>query len=144
MVHLGKIRRMFLRDGMSFSEIARRTGLSRNTVKRWLKVPEGTQPGYRRPPTPTKLTPFEAYLRQALKTDAHRLKRERRTALALLGELRGQGYDGGYTAVTDFVRRWRAEDGRGLSQAYVPLKFALGEAFQFDWSEEGLVIGGVW
>jgi hypothetical protein len=26
----------------------------------------------------------------------------------------------------------------------VPLKFALGEAFQFDWSEEGLVIGGVW
>ncbi len=28
--------------------------------------------------------------------------------------------------------------------AYVPLSLALGEAFQFDWSEEGVVIGGVW
>ena len=28
--------------------------------------------------------------------------------------------------------------------AYVPLSFAWGEAFQFDWSEEGLVMGGVW
>jgi hypothetical protein len=28
--------------------------------------------------------------------------------------------------------------------AYVPLSFAWGEAFQFDWSEEGIVIGGVW
>jgi hypothetical protein len=28
--------------------------------------------------------------------------------------------------------------------AYVPLSFAWGEAFQCDWSEEGLVIGGVW
>lgn len=27
--------------------------------------------------------------------------------------------------------------------AFVPLTFALGEAFQFDWSEEGLVVGGI-
>jgi len=27
---------------------------------------------------------------------------------------------------------------------YVPLKFEWGEAFQFDWSEEALVIGGIW
>ena len=34
---LGRIRRMFLRDGLGYSEIARRTGIARNTVKRWLK-----------------------------------------------------------------------------------------------------------
>ncbi len=28
--------------------------------------------------------------------------------------------------------------------AFVPLAFELGEAFQFDWSEEGLVVGGVY
>ena len=39
MALVGKIRRMYLRDNMSFSEIARRTSLSRNTVKKWLKVP---------------------------------------------------------------------------------------------------------
>ncbi len=26
----------------------------------------------------------------------------------------------------------------------MPLKFDLGEAFQFDWSEEGMVVGGVY
>ncbi len=28
--------------------------------------------------------------------------------------------------------------------AFVPLAFELGEAYQFDWSEEGLVIGGIY
>jgi hypothetical protein len=31
-----------------------------------------------------------------------------------------------------------------VGKAFVPLAFELGEAFQFDWSEEGLVIGGVY
>ena len=26
----------------------------------------------------------------------------------------------------------------------MPLSFELGEAFQFDWSEEGLVVGGIY
>ena len=30
------------------------------------------------------------------------------------------------------------------SRAFVPLRFELGEAFQFDWSEERLVVGGIW
>ena len=47
MALVGKIRRMYLRDNMSFSEIARRTSLSRNTVKKWLKVPEAAPPKYR-------------------------------------------------------------------------------------------------
>ncbi len=38
---LGKVRRMHYRDGLSRSEIARRTGLSRNTVEKWLKTPPG-------------------------------------------------------------------------------------------------------
>ena len=36
---LGKIRRMHLRDKLSLHEIAKRTGLSRNTIRRWLKTP---------------------------------------------------------------------------------------------------------
>jgi transposase len=38
---LGKVRRMYYRDGLSRSEISRRTGLSRNTVKKWLKARRG-------------------------------------------------------------------------------------------------------
>ena len=75
MALVGKIRRMYLRDGMSFSEIARRTSLSRNTVKKWLRVPEAAAPKYRRRDTPGKLSGFEAELVRALETDAHRPKR---------------------------------------------------------------------
>jgi transposase len=61
-----------------------------------------------------------------------------------LGELRAAGFAGDYSRVTEFVRRWRQNGGQALVKAYVPLRFELGEAFQFDWSEERLVIGGVW
>jgi hypothetical protein len=56
----------------SISEIARLTSLSRNTIKKWLKVPQGTQPRYRRGRVPTKLAPFVEALRQALVADSHR------------------------------------------------------------------------
>ncbi|MFG6459892.1 IS21 family transposase, partial [Roseateles sp. BYS96W] len=40
---------------------------------------------------------------------------------------------------------WRQDEGKAvLTKAFVPLKFELGEAFQFDWSEEGLVVGGIY
>ena len=54
---LGKVRRMYYRDGLSRSEISRRTGLSRNTVKKWLKAAEGALPAYRRETTPGHLDP---------------------------------------------------------------------------------------
>ena len=37
---LGKIRRMHVRDKMSVRAIAKRTGLSRNTLQKWLQTPE--------------------------------------------------------------------------------------------------------
>ena len=139
---LGKIRRMKLRDGLSISEISRRTGLARNTVKRWLDSAEISEPKYRRQSQPTLITPYEGRLRQWLEADARRAKRERRTGLALYRELQALGFTGSYARVTEFIRRWRAEDGRGARAAFVPLAFEFGEAFQFDWSEEWLGIGG--
>jgi transposase len=142
---LGKVRRMHYRDGLSRSEIARRTGLSRNTVKKWLRAPEAAEPRYRRTESPGKLGPFHEVLVRALETDARRPKRDRRTAKALFAELKVQGYAGGYTVLTDFIRHWRSQaTANAPTRAFVPLKFELGEAFQFDWSEEQLVIGGIW
>jgi hypothetical protein len=51
----------------------------------------------------------------ALKADARRPRRERRTAKALYAEIKAAGYDGGYTRVTDFVRAWRHSEGQSLS-----------------------------
>jgi transposase len=145
MVMLGMIRRMFYRDGLSRSEISRRTGLSRNTIKKWLRASWGAEPKYRRRGRPGKLGAFKADLVSALQTDAHRPKRDRRTALALYVEIKQKGYTGGYTVLTDFIRQWHERIGNvAATRAFVPLRFELGEAFQFDWSEEALVIGGVW
>ncbi|MCC7059245.1 MAG: IS21 family transposase [Burkholderiaceae bacterium] len=140
---IGKVRRMHHRDKKSVREIARATGLSRNTVAKWLQAPVQDRPKYRRAAQCTKLSAFHETIVQALKADAHRPRRERRTARALLQELRASGYDGGYSRLTDFIRAWRDGEGQSVT-AFVPLAFELGEAFQFDWSEEALVIGGVY
>ena len=142
---IGKIRRMHLRDRLSLSEIAKRTGLSRNTIKKWVRQPEVATPKYRRRDSPGKLTAFAAQLEQALQADGRRPKRDRRTALALFAQVKGEGYAGGFTLVSDFIRAWRREAGQSQAgRAFVPLTFEPGEAFQFDWSEEGLVVGGIY
>jgi len=145
MTMYAKVRRMRLRDGLTISEIARRTSLARNTIKGWLRGPVRSEMAYRRSAVPKKIGPYEATLRDALAADARRPRRERRTARKLYAQIRGDGFSGSYARVTEFVRAWRAEQGAVTARsAYVPLSFAWGEAFQFDWSEEGLVIGGVW
>ena len=141
---LGKIRRMHIRDKMSVRAIAKRTGLSRNTLQKWLQAPqEVAVPKYIRAKKFGKLAAFTQELEQALKADALRPKQNRRTARALFAQIKASGYAGGYTRVTDFIRAWRASAGKDV-KAFVPLRFELGEAFQFDWSEEGLVVGGIY
>lgn len=54
-----------------------------NTIKKWLKAPQGAQPKYWRREMPTKLAPFVEALDNALKADGHRPRHERRTARAL-------------------------------------------------------------
>ena len=146
---LGRIRRMHLRDGLGFSEIAKRTGLSRNTVKRWLKDAAPGKvgaPKYQRPKVPGKLAPYLAQIERWLVADAGRIKRDRRTGRHIFETIKQEGYVGGYSRLTDTIRQWRERQASatGSKQAFVPLAFAYGEAFQFDWSEEGLVIGGIY
>ena len=78
MALIGKIRGMRMRDGKSISEISRLTSLSRNTIKKWLKVPQSAAPKYRRRGVATKLAPYVQTLTQALEVDARRAKHERR------------------------------------------------------------------
>ena len=142
---IGRIRRLHGRKNKSEREISRMTGLSRNTVAKWLHGEVDGPPKYRRGEQPNKLTVFHDALKQALKADARRPKHERRTAKALYAEIRCAGYDGGYTRVTDFIRAWRQGEGQGAAvNAFIPLAFELGEAYQFDWSEEGVVVGGIY
>ena len=142
---IGRIRRLHSRKNKSEREISRITGLSRNTISKWLHGEVQALPKYQRGEQPNKLTVFHEAIKQALKADVRRPKHERRTAKALYAEIKSAGYDRGYTRVTDFIRAWRQGEGQGaVVNAFVALAFELGEAYQFDWSEEGLVVGGIY
>jgi transposase/DNA-directed RNA polymerase subunit K/omega len=56
--------------------------------------------------------------------------------------LQAEGYRGAYDSVRRFVKAWRAEHQGTPVDAYIPLVFEPGEAFQFDWSHEKIVIAG--
>lgn len=68
--------------------------------------------------------------------------RERLTLIRMFEELRALGYDGGYDAVRRYARSWGQRRGAATAAAYVPLVFAPGEAYQFDWSHEIVVLSG--
>jgi transcriptional regulator with XRE-family HTH domain len=72
MDQIGLIRRLKGRQGKSEREIARITGLSRNTVAKWLRG-QAQEPKYRRPAVSGKLTAFGEQLIEALRADARRL-----------------------------------------------------------------------
>lgn len=142
---LNIIRRMALREHLPLREIARRTGLSRNTIKKYLNA--GTiEPKFTTPQRPSKLDPFADKLAGWLKSEAGKSRKQRRTAKQLHADLVALGYGGSYGRVAAFVRAWKVErqreqqtSGRGT---FVPLVFRPGEAFQFDWSEDYAVLGG--
>ncbi|MEZ5539233.1 MAG: IS21 family transposase [Pseudomonadales bacterium] len=145
MAMLAKIRRMYFRDKLSLREIARQTGLSRNTIRHWLRDEGAVEPRYpKRDPQPAgRLDPYKGQLDSWLRTDSHRPKRDRRTAKALFLLLQACGYRGSYSRVALYIKQWRMSDASPSRKAFVPMRFAPGEAFQFDWSCEYAVIGGV-
>ena len=80
---------------------------------------------------------------QLLAGNAAKPAREQLTLIRIFEELRGRGYDGGYDAVRRYARRWAKQHGQATAAAYVPLSFAPGEAYQFDWSHEVVLLSGV-
>ncbi len=64
---------------------------------------------------------------------------ERLTLIRVYEELRGRGFEGSYDAVRRYARSWAKGCGAVTAQAFVPLSFAAGEAYQFDWSHEIVV-----
>jgi transposase len=138
------IRRWCLRDKLSIREVARRTGLSKNTVKKYLRD-ENLEPSYPKRKGPSKLDEFTATLVSWLKLEFRRHRKQRRSLRQIYLDLRAHGYDGSYDRVAAFAREWRRnqpiEQGGTQRGVFIPLRFAPGEAFQFDWSEDYAFIG---
>src|SRR6202795_2447537 len=140
---IARIRREHFIKGKTIKEIARDLKVSRNTVRKVLRSGE-TSFEYERVVQPRpKLGRWAAELDGLLTANAAKSAREQLTLIRIFEELRGRGYDGGYDAVRRYARRWSQERGQSTAVAYVPLSFAPGEAYQFDWSHEVVLLNGV-
>ena len=118
--------RVLAKHGKGVREIARETGASRNTVRRYLRSEEAV----RYPPRaarPTKLDPYRDYIVERLRAAAP----ETIPATVLLSELREGGYTGGYTAVKRFAVSLRAAP---PAEPVVRFETEPGRQMQADWA----------
>ena len=139
---VAKIRRAYFVQGKPIKAICRELRLSRKVVRKVLRS-EATEFRYERGIQPLpRLGPWRDALDELLGTNAAKPGRERLTLIRLFEELRGRGYEGGYDAVRRYAREWQRNRVSVSAGAYVPLSFAPGEAYQFDWSHEVVVLGG--
>ena len=140
---IAKIRRAFFVQGKSIKAICRELRVSRKVVRKVVRS-EATEFRYEREAQPLpQIGPWRDKLDQLLLTNEGKAARERLTLIRLFEELRGIGYGGGYDAVRRYARQWSKERGASTAAAYVPLLFGPGEAYQFDWSHEVVLLSGV-
>src|SRR5882762_6705755 len=139
---IAKIRRAYFVHGQPIKAICRDLGVSRKVVRKVIRS-EATEFCYEREAQPLpRIGPWSEKLDQLLSANEGKASRERLTLIRLFEELRGCGYAGGYDAVRRYARRWSKERGATTAAAYVPLSFAPGEAYQFDWSHEVVLLNG--
>ena len=139
---IAKIRRAYFQDKKSIKQICRELRVSRNTVRKVIRS-GATELTYERTIQPLpKIGPWKDMLDEMLTVNSRKPKRERLTRIRIFEELRALGYDGGYDAVRRYAASWSKEEEEATAAAYVPLTFDPGEAYQFDWSHEIVVIDG--
>jgi transposase len=140
---IAKIRRAFFVQGKAIKAICRDLGVSRKVVRRVIRS-GSTEFRYHREDQPLpKIGRWRDTLDQLLLANEAKAPRERLTLIRIFEELRDRGYDGSYDAVRRYGRRWAKDRGQTTATAYVPLSFAPGEAYQFDWSHEIVLLNGV-
>jgi transposase len=140
---IAKIRRAYFVQQKPIKAICRELGLSRKVVRKVLRS-DATEFRYVRETQPfPKIGPWRDQLDALLLANEGKAARERLTLIRVFEVLRGLGYDGSYDAVRRYARAWRQERGATTAEAFVPLSFAPGEAYQFDWSHEIVLINGV-
>jgi transposase len=115
------------RQGMSIQAISKLLGFDRKTSRKYLIEPVARPEYGSRPKPPGKLDRYEPYLEERLQAGVW-------NARVLLRELRGRGYSGGYTILTDWLRPKRQ-----MGQAVAVRRFETppGQQAQVDWGHMG-------
>jgi len=139
---IAKIRRAYFVQNRPIKTICRELRVSRKVVRKVIRS-RATEFRYERGRQPRpRIDPWRDQLDGLLLENEGKPVRERLTRIRIFEELRALGYEGSYDAIRRYAKRWRTERGAATAEAYVPLSFAPGEAYQFDWSHEIVLING--
>jgi transposase len=140
---IAKIRRLYFGEGKAIKVICRDLGVSRKVVRKVIRS-GATAFSYAREQQPfPKIGPWRERLDGVLAANEVKSPREQLTLIRIYEDLREAGFDGSYDAVRRYAKSWRKQSGASTAEAYVPLSFAAGEAYQFDWSHETVMMNGI-
>jgi hypothetical protein len=139
---VAKIRRAYFVQRKTIKAICRELRVSRKVVRKVLRS-EATEFHYERSEQPLpRIGPWQDALDRMLGSNEDKPSRERLTLIRIFEALCGLGYEGGYDAVRRYARVWQRDRAATSVGAFIPLSFAPGEAYQFDWSHEVVLING--
>lgn len=131
-------------EGKPVKRIVRETGLSRNTVRKYVRNPQ--QPAYNRtePYVRPTLGEFTGVVDKILKDDRELPRKRRHTAKRIYARLCDEhGYAGGESTVRNYVADRKRELGLAAKAVAFPLDHQPHEAAaQMDWGERYAVIAG--
>lgn len=116
------------RKGVTISEIARRTGYDRKTIRAVLKGPVKPAPQKRKAKR-SKLDPFVPHLKKRIDDGVLNCTK-------LLDEIQKQGYQGGKSLVKNFVQPYREARRQAATVRY---ETEPGEQAQVDWGYFGFI-----
>ena len=143
---IARVRREQAR-GKSIRAIARDLRLSRDTVAKYLRSGE-TEAKYERHCQPyPQLGPFLADLEELLGDNARSLGGIGWISGSYSRRFGGPAMPAAMTRCAVYARRWAdirtTKTEAKASEAFIPLTFAPAEAYQFDWSEEWIILDGI-
>lgn len=114
------------KQGLSISAIARKVGCDRKTIRKYLELGLEAPVYGPRAPRPRGVEPYESWLQERVLTFPDL------SGARLLREIRAMGYEGGYTAVTDFLREVRPPRQRQFERRF---ETPPGRQAQMDFAE---------
>lgn len=133
-----KIRVLYRKCGR-IKEVSRKTGISIPTVRKIVKAEEVLEVSYKRTVQPYRMLEDYIDTLEKLLRD-NRFAKPKRNGKMLFEELRDLGYEGSYSAVNRYISGWVSRNNAARLTACIPLSFAPGEAYQFDWSTDKVII----
>ncbi|MEW6420041.1 MAG: IS21 family transposase [Nitrospirota bacterium] len=134
------IRKMHFIDDLSVRQISKRTGIHRKTISKYVSEENPHPPKYNL--TQEKkhpiLDPYIPVIEQILKDDKSRHSKQRYTGTKIFETIQELGYEGGYSTVTQYLRKKR----KTHKEAFLPLEFELGAHAEVDWIEADFFLKG--